>query len=194
MFYGQFLGRDLDVGIFTAPSRQVCLKCYTTTRMVSASGDLLIPHRAHVVILNLNCTTCHGKLVHWPNPKGLNRPPMVGCLTRCHDGRKAPNSCSKCHTEKAAPDSHKAPDWLPTHGQKTGLIKCGTCHGWAPDLCKACHSNKPASTHVGNWKKLHQVRARERGKGCLVCHGGKKFCLNCHDQGLFDKPMFKEGR
>ena len=60
-------------------------------------------------------------------------------------------------------------------------IDCGKCHAWTPKFCDDCHSKKPKS-HVGNWKKNHAAAAKARGeKGCLVCHGGEKFCKQCHD-------------
>ena len=38
---------------------------------------------------------------------------------------------------------------------------------------------RPAS-HAGNWKTDHAPVAKQRGDGCLVCHGGEKFCKECH--------------
>lgn len=192
VYYGAVLGQTGDPGLFTTPTKAACQKCHTAYRQVSASGDLLIPHRAHVVVLKLNCADCHQRLVHSPNPSGFNSPKMGYCLSKCHDGRKATNRCTDCHTEKATPDNHKSGNWLQVHGQKTEQINCGRCHGWAPKLCQACHTSRPR-THVGNWKKEHKGRALIRGKGCLVCHGGKKFCLKCHDEGLFAKVIYNPG-
>jgi hypothetical protein len=179
-FYSQLIFGPRQTNLLHAPDRQACQKCHTSYRQVSPAGDLLIPHRAHVVVLGINCVVCHKNLVHSPNSQGFNKPEMQTCLNLCHNGKTATNQCTKCHTQKQTPPSHKRADWLVIHSQKVGTINCGQCHGWTPDFCTQCHSKRPAS-HVGNWKQLHQFRARQLGvKGCLVCHGGEKFCKTCH--------------
>lgn len=179
-FYSQLLVGPNETNLLRAPSRRACQQCHTTYRTVSPAGDLLIPHRAHVTVINIDCAECHKNLVHSPNTQGFNAPKMTFCLTACHNGRKAKDKCTACHTQKYVPENHKRPNWLATHSQRTAEVNCGACHGWSPKLCESCHRKRPR-THVGNWRKLHQVRARERGKGCLFCHGGRKFCLKCHD-------------
>ena len=62
------------------PDRQACQKCHTSYRQVSPNGDLLIPHRAHVQVLKLDCPVCHKDLVHSVNKQGFNRPEMETCL------------------------------------------------------------------------------------------------------------------
>lgn len=178
-FYEQLILGPSQSNLLHVPTREACQDCHTAYRTVSPSGDLLIPHRAHVEVLKINCATCHRDLVHSRNNKGYNSPEMEQCMESCHDGRKATDRCLKCHTQKQVPPNHRLGNWLATHGKRTGEINCGTCHGWAPRLCEACHKKRP-STHVGNWKKLHQFRARERGKGCLFCHK-QDFCEKCHD-------------
>ncbi len=163
---------------FTKPSKQACFECHTKYRTISASGDLLIPHRAHVEVLNLECTSCHKWLVHKKNPRGLNTPIMENCL-KCHNGEQASAECKSCHTEKAYPDSHKASNWLQVHSERTKEIDCTDCHGWTPKYCQDCHSKRPLS-HAGNWKKLHSDPAKINSKHCLVCHK-EKDCLECHD-------------
>lgn len=185
-FYGQLILGPSKTNLFGAPGNEACRSCHTVYRSVSPGGDLIIPHRAHVVVLKLRCVLCHQKLVHYPNVAGYNRPRMIFCLAECHDGKKATDKCQKCHTRKQVPASHKARGWLATHGKRTGETDCGSCHGWTPRLCETCHEQRP-KTHTGNWKKLHRQRAKERRKGCLVCHGGRKFCLKCHDETLFRK-------
>jgi hypothetical protein len=179
-FYSQLIQGPSKTNLLRAPDRFACQKCHTTYRRVSPGGDLLIPHRAHVMVLNVNCVVCHKDLVHTKNARGFNRPEMQTCLAECHDGKKATNKCTKCHTRKQTPDSHSQPDWLQVHSTQKGKVNCDSCHGWAPDYCDKCHQQRPKS-HTGNWKKNHQFRAKERGKGCLFCHGGAKFCKKCHD-------------
>jgi len=177
-FYSQLFQGANSTNLLKPPTRQACQKCHTSYRSVSPGGDLLIPHRAHVEVLGLECVTCHKDLVHSVNRRGFNRPEMQTCL-QCHNGDKASDKCSDCHTQKITPPTHKQKDWLLIHGQSTQLQECGTCHAWTPTYCVKCHEKRPAS-HVGNWKKDHGPEAKKRGPGCLVCHGGEKFCKKCH--------------
>lgn len=177
-FYSQLAQGPLTTNLLRAPERDACQKCHTQYRKVAPSGDLLIPHKAHVEILRMECVACHKNLVHSMNRRGFNRPEMEGCLT-CHDGDTASNECHDCHTGKQAPSTHRAKDWLQAHGNAAETMDCGECHDWTPDYCADCHEKKPAS-HVGNWKKGHAPHAKKRGEGCLVCHGGQKFCDECH--------------
>jgi len=178
-FYSQLLVGPQSTNLLQVPDRSACQKCHTSYREVSAAGDLLIPHRAHVEVLKINCPVCHKNLVHSLNAAGYNKPEMQTCLSLCHNGVKATNQCSKCHTQKIVPPSHLAKNWLDIHPTMTTTINCAQCHAWAPNYCRECHSHRPPS-HVGNWKQLHGARATARGtKGCLFCHGAA-FCAKCH--------------
>ena len=114
-FYASMLSTARVPDVFASPSDRACLVCHSDLRTVSPDGDLRIPHRAHVSILKMHCVTCHDYLVHEKSPEGRHTPTMSGCL-RCHDGDKAKNACSACHTQKAAPATHRRPDWLAVHG------------------------------------------------------------------------------
>jgi len=178
-FYSQVLRGPDDTNLLTAPERAACQKCHTSYRSVAPSGDLLIPHRAHVEVLGMECVACHKDLVHSLNRRGFNRPEMEGCVEACHDGDTASDACSDCHTRKQTPESHSQKDWLRVHGTAAETQDCGVCHDWTPGSCAECHEKRPAS-HVGNWKSGHAASARTRGDGCVVCHGGKEFCDQCH--------------
>lgn len=177
-FYSQLAQGTKETNLLGAPSKDACQKCHTIYRTVAPSGDLLIPHRAHVDVLEMECVTCHESLVHSPNRRGFNRPEMEVCLELCHDGDKASNKCVDCHTRKHTPKSHSTADWPKVHGQMAESEDCGQCHDWTPDYCADCHAKRPTS-HVGNWKKGHAPHAKTRGDGCLVCHG-EEFCGECH--------------
>jgi hypothetical protein len=177
-FYSQLAHGPTDTNLLKAPGRAACQQCHTRYRSVSAGGDLLIPHRAHVEVLKIDCVVCHKDLVHSLNRRGYNRPEMESCLT-CHDGDKATEKCEKCHTRKQTPPTHAQTDWLEVHGKVAESKTCAVCHDWTPDYCAACHKQRPAS-HAGNWKKGHGAHAKVRGDGCKVCHGGEKFCKGCH--------------
>jgi len=177
-FYSQLLFGPSDTNLLRPPTTAACQKCHTSYREVSPDGDLLIPHRAHVEILKVECVVCHERLVHSPNTAGINRPKMSGCLKRCHDGEQATAQCTKCHTRKNAPASHAQPDWLKVHSQQAESGDCGKCHAWSPDFCAECHSRRPRS-HAGNWKTAHATRAARDSSGCRVCHT-EQFCRECH--------------
>ena len=178
-FYEQLVFGPKATNLLAVPSSAACQRCHTTYRQVSPSGDLLIPHRAHVQVLEIKCAVCHKNLVHFKNPQGFNAPVMQTCM-KCHDGKQATSDCVKCHTQKQVPERHKQADWLSVHGSMVGKIDCASCHNWTPDYCKNCHSQRPAS-HAGNFKATHKDRIAAVGKtGCLVCHDEKTFCGKCH--------------
>jgi hypothetical protein len=102
---------------FGTPTNEACLVCHNDLRSVSPKGDLKIPHRAHVTVLKMQCVQCHNYLVHEKNSAGKHSPPMSGCLG-CHNGDTAKNSCTTCHTEKAAPATHQAANWDIIHPNK----------------------------------------------------------------------------
>jgi hypothetical protein len=178
-FYSQLLQGPDDTNLLTAPERVACQKCHTSYRSVAPSGDLLIPHRAHVEVLGMECVACHTDLVHSFNRHGFNKPEMESCLEQCHDGDTASNECVDCHTRKHTPESHEQADWLQVHDAAASMEDCAECHDWTPGYCAECHEKRPAS-HVGNWKSGHAPSARVRGDGCVVCHGGEEFCDQCH--------------
>ena len=177
-FYSQLIQGPRSTNLLSVPDREACQRCHTNYRQVSPNGDLLIPHRAHVAVLKIDCPVCHKNLVHSANTKGFNSPEMATCM-KCHDGKRASDKCIKCHTRKEVPRSHLQKDWLAVHSQKTATVDCSTCHGFTQNFCADCHRRRPSS-HAGNWKKDHRVRAKENRKRCLVCHD-EKFCKTCHD-------------
>ncbi len=178
-FYSQLLFGPKATNLLSVPSTAACEKCHTIFRQVSANGDLLIPHRAHVEVLQIRCAVCHKNLVHSLNPQGFNTPVMTTCMT-CHDGKQATSECVKCHTQKEVPANHKAPNWVDIHATKVGTIDCAKCHAWTPDFCAACHKQRPAS-HAGNFKQTHPARIALLGvNSCYVCHDAQKFCKQCH--------------
>ena len=179
-FYSQLMYGPKAANLLSAPSSAACEKCHTIYRQVSPNGDLLIPHRAHVEVLEISCATCHKSLVHSANSQGFNKPEMATCLRTCHNAKQATDQCTKCHTRKEVPENHKQADWLDTHAAKMDSADCGKCHAWSPDFCSECHAKRPAS-HAGNFKQTHQVRVAARGtKGCDFCHAERTFCKECH--------------
>lgn len=179
--YTNLVGSSGRSAYYSKASNDLCFKCHTEFRDVSASGDLLIPHKKHVEMRGLACVDCHRFLVHFKNPEGKNTPSMTTCY-KCHDGVRATKACQACHTKKAIPDTHRQPDFRQVHGDmaRTQGKECAKCHGWTPGYCTECHLKRPPS-HTGiTFRTTHAEAAKVREAGCLVCHG-RTFCKNCHD-------------
>lgn len=177
-FYLRFILNSNKPRIFNKPVNTSCLECHSGTRTASPSGDLLIPHRAHVDILKMDCIDCHSWVVHRKNPEGNHRPRMITCLS-CHNGKRASNKCEDCHKKKSFPVSHRAQDWLIIHNEKTEEVDCKQCHGWIPDYCQDCHQKKPVS-HAGRWRTFHRLKVAKH-RNCETCHKDP-FCIRCHGE------------
>lgn len=162
--------------VFGVPTNEACLACHNDLRTVSPEGDLQIPHRAHVTILEMDCVECHDFLVHAESPSGGHVPEMEGCL-ECHDGDRAKDNCTACHTEKAAPASHAANDWLVVHPRDPDDPECAKCHDWSGDWCVQCHASRPKS-HATDWRATHGDRVKAH-RNCEACHDDA-FCIECH--------------
>ncbi len=178
-FYVSLVARsNPPKAIGTPPTNAACQSCHPDYRTVSPSGDLNIPHRAHVGVLKLKCVQCHGYLVHDKNPEGNNKPRMESCLT-CHDGKQAKNSCATCHTRKAVPANHRAKDWDIIHPTMQAKMDCAKCHGWTENWCAECHTRRPPS-HGKNWRSTHGAAVKTR-RNCEACHTAE-FCIKCHGE------------
>lgn len=170
--------------VFATPTSGACRVCHVDLRTVSPAGDVKIPHLQHVDQLKIDCVECHTDLIHTTNPRGTHHPTMVGCMT-CHDGKKAPNDCASCHTEKGFPLSHRSPDWVIVHPDRQKGGKCTQCHKWTANWCAQCHAKRPRS-HVANWRTVHGEQVKVR-RNCEACHEAE-FCIRCH--GVVPKLNF----
>ena len=175
-FYLSLVTRSRQPNFLKTPTNDACRSCHPDYRTVSPSGDLNIPHRAHVVVLKLQCVKCHTFLVHEKSPEGNNKPRMAACLT-CHDGKRAKNACATCHTNKAAPANHKSKDWVVAHPAMQRKLDCSKCHGWTANYCAECHTRRPRS-HGADWRKKHGLAVKTR-RNCEACHQ-PAFCIRCH--------------
>lgn len=160
------------------PPNEACLVCHSSSRRTSPSGDLLIPHKAHVSVLKMECIDCHEYLVHKKSPEGKHTPRMVRCL-KCHNGTRASNECKSCHRKKSYPANHRPKNWLIMHGQKKKEVNCAKCHGWVKDYCGDCHVKRPVS-HVARWRAFHGMRVAAN-RNCSTCHKDS-FCIKCHGE------------
>jgi len=175
-FYLSLVMPSKLIATFDKPTNAACQDCHVTLVKAAPKGDLLIPHQAHVGVLKLECIQCHAYLVHEKSPEGKHTPPMAACL-KCHDGVQAKNACVTCHTAKAAPESHKAADWVIVHPQKQAGADCAKCHGWTKDWCADCHSRRPPS-HTADWRTKHAIAVKVR-RNCEACHVASD-CIRCH--------------
>jgi len=164
--------------LFAKPTNDACSTCHLDLRTVSPAGDLNIPHRAHVTVLKMRCIQCHDYVVHQKSPEGKNSPPMAGCL-KCHDGKKAKNECSACHTDKKEPLTHRAANWLVVHPAKAEGGDCNTCHKWTEKWCSDCHAKQPRS-HAKDWRATHGEAVAKK-RNCETCHTAA-FCTRCHGE------------
>ena len=175
-FYVSIVFRSRQPNLFPKPANAACQNCHVDLRTVSPSGDLNIPHQAHVTVLKMQCITCHKYLVHETSPVGKHAPTMAACLT-CHNGKVAKNACSTCHTNKGIPESHKAANWDIIHPTMVGKINCPQCHAWTANWCAECHTRRPRS-HGADWRTKHGQRVLAH-RNCEVCHTAA-FCIRCH--------------
>jgi hypothetical protein len=177
-FYVSVVTPGRQPKLFASPTNEACQSCHIDLRTVSPSGDLAIPHRAHVGVLKMRCIRCHDHLVHTANAQGTHAPSMTTCL-KCHNGVTAKKECTACHRNKAAPESHKAKDWLVVHPTMQKRVDCTKCHAWTKNWCAQCHSRRPAS-HVKRWRTVHKVAVKTR-RNCEACHEAA-FCIRCHGE------------
>jgi len=175
-YYASFIAPSRKPTALARPTNEGCLVCHSDLRTVSPKGDLQIPHRAHITILEMDCVECHGYLVHEKSLEGKHTPPMVECMS-CHDGDSADDACTACHTSKAAPENHSAADWLVVHGAHSEDPACADCHQWRDDWCVDCHADRPRS-HSGDWRAVHGDAVSVH-RSCEACHEGS-FCIECH--------------
>ncbi len=179
-FYVSLVSRSGVPAVFGKPTNAACLSCHYDLRTISPKGDLQIPHKAHVNILKMRCVECHGYLVHEKSPEGKHTPRMADCL-RCHDGDTADNACTSCHTEKAAPATHRAANWKVVHGTDASApgAKCADCHKFTDKWCADCHSRRPQS-HTKDWRSVHGKQVAKH-RNCEACHAAS-FCVRCHGE------------
>ncbi|MCX7832345.1 MAG: NapC/NirT family cytochrome c [Actinobacteria bacterium] len=174
-----------------------CKYCHPNDVKRVLPGDLIDPHKKHeevhvegklAVMLNgtekkelefngQHCVYCHLNVVH-ADKKEDRRPQMEFCMQNCHNGKKATDECSACHTDKPLPESHKAANWYEIHGAMAKKEDCRKCHAYTENFCQECHKNRPKS-HDKSWKSTHKFKAKADRQNCYACHKDE-YCLNCH--------------
>lgn len=182
------------------PADRACRRCHSEKKEYTLKGDLKMSHLEHSKIIakeplrgliegdprklvkleGASCVYCHFNVVHAPTEHD-RRPQMEFCMDNCHDGKKATEKCSDCHTKKGVPSSHLEADWLNVHGARSTdpQEKCESCHKWRPtNFCRDCHKQRPKS-HTATWRTFHQDKVKMDRESCRACHQDK-YCMKCH--------------
>lgn len=106
----------------TFVSNDVCAQCHTTNREITVTQGDIVPHQIHAT-KGVDCIDCHKSISHFNVSDRLiaakvtntnkfsmqdalklrdtKSVEMATCL-RCHNGAKATNKCSACHTDNPA--------------------------------------------------------------------------------------------
>jgi len=179
-----------------------CIQCHDmTTRKVTPSGDLIIPHDKHIQA-GVSCTLCHTGVAHgniaekqvtfrsdyakWDDTIGKSimsdvkniRPDMDVCMN-CHKLRKAPLNCSACHTGSMVPSNHKEEAF------KTGAH--GTLAAKDIKACDDCHSymsKDPVEVSAGSSSAFQKFVDKGSGKPTTISASDyaktNTFCKDCH--------------
>jgi nitrate/TMAO reductase-like tetraheme cytochrome c subunit len=192
---------------YTAPIRMPdqiqdtsCEKCHNiSTRDVTPTGDLIIPHDKHKNE-GIKCTQCHQGVAHgkiadrkmtyqsdygkWDDLLGrtvMSEPkyikPDMGTCMECHELRKAPLDCGACHTTGMVPESHQRNEFkFQSHGSQArqDIESCHKCHEYM--------SNEEIRGYekVSIVSKLLDPNVSKKEKDELDYARDNTFCLDCH--------------
>lgn len=178
-----------------------CQKCHDMDkRVVSPTGDLVIPHAKHNE-KGVKCVSCHSGVAHgkiaernvtfssdydkWDKKMGVRymsdlkytRPPMEKCMT-CHTARKVTLECLACHTTGMLPENHKNKTEFVNnvHGPEAykKLEECNECHKWMSENKITLFDKKPAHIeYLSDDSTDKEIKAFEYIKE-------NTFCRDCH--------------
>ncbi len=179
-----------------------CKHCHTEARIITPSGDLLIPHRLHLE-QNIACGNCHpgaghlsGEVAAAKGTVAAKYPTQVMALClKCHYRNKGKLNCSACHFRPSVTLAHRQPDWGNTHGWSAfkELSECNACHGYTLFLDEK-RSDTAAQTLASPadycrdnvfCADCHQKRPPSHGKSFAHDHAAwvtdsEDDCLVCH--------------
>ena len=161
-----------------ASDRAACQKCHTNYRQVSPSGDLLIPHRAHVAVLKMNCVACHKDLVHSANREASTAPRWrrASQVPRRRHGDQPVHRLPHPQADSREPHAEGLAGGPRRRPRPRTAARVTTGH--PTTATTATRSVRRPTSATG--RRTTGLHAKQRGEGCLVCHGGEKFCKECH--------------
>jgi hypothetical protein len=164
------------------PTMTECAGCHVNpaslrTGPPPAPGDgfriASFDHRAHTAASSLTaCSSCHD------TPAGdVPRPSMLGCQTRCHDGKKAFSAtgthCTICHKASApAPATRNDQRFLHAeHARRNVQIDdCGACHVSDADGVLAVPLSRKDHVPCSNAGCHQNEYLARQPRICGVCH------------------------
>lgn len=66
-------------------------------RIYRVPEDVYFSHRRHVVLGNIECSTCHGKIGESSKPPSKSVEMTMKECMKCHEEKEADNDCIACH-------------------------------------------------------------------------------------------------
>ncbi|WP_413307116.1 NapC/NirT family cytochrome c [Bacillus sp. 1P10SD] len=180
-----------------------CEKCHNMkTTIVTASGDLIIPHNKHLKD-DIKCVQCHSGVAHgkvadrnatfktdyakWNSTLGkqmmsdlsFTQPTMDECI-QCHKTRNVSTDCETCHSTGMKPESHNDPNFLKgNHGKlaEKDIKECNSCHQYMSENPIKDFQEKTASQELINKSSaesaLTAATYAKKNTFCQECHSKK---------------------
>jgi nitrate/TMAO reductase-like tetraheme cytochrome c subunit len=181
---------------------EACERCHNiTSREVTPSGDIIIPHDKHQEE-GIECVQCHSGTAHgeisdrkvtyksdyekWNEKLGASlmsdkkyiSPKMETCMD-CHKVRKAPMECTACHESSMIPDNHQSETFkVGDHGkiQSADLKTCDKCHSYMSE------PNDLFKEDANYTKYLNQDESNSNSVTVSEYAKTNTFCKDCHGQ------------
>lgn len=148
-----------------------CLRCHqviAATTVTTATG-LRISHK-EILAQGYTCSDCHHDIGH--TKTGTLTAGMGQCMS-CHNGVRAPKSCTTCHTTGSpitvASAATKAASLFDYGTVRVANQDCARCHG-AEKECIACHG----------LVLPHSAAFVYGGHARVAAFSGKQMCFKCH--------------
>ena len=137
------------------------------------------------------CVKCHGDIAQSTNLNRRFNPEMSSCMD-CHELTENIDDCYVCHkaNQDLKPENHDQM-WAKNHGvfHSSNAENCKTCH--TENYCIECHQgdNLFAESHPPDFILTHSMSFLSKEKNCFTCHQDRNFCVECHTEVNFVKPI-----
>jgi Cytochrome c7 and related cytochrome c len=155
-------------------SNGACLSCHEHVKASVVLARGIRMRHSDVLGVGYRCTDCHNTAGHGNAVRRVRAPRMSQCI-QCHDGTKAANDCSVCHSRDIGVAARN-----PTEGYVKVDIKtdgCRGCHSMAP--CIQCHGIElpHSQAFIAGY---HGRKALLEPNVCVKCHA-LSVCRKCHE-------------
>lgn len=180
-----------------------CLQCHSKTKLVKATGDLIVNHPGHILKDGIPCITCHAGISHGKiAARGLNTAanrdnftvanakkimaeqdvmPNMGTCIDCHDKVNKGQQPWK-DADYVLPPINQTTNSAAQNEQTQQLIleaigKKNTKNLKISMSCKTCHKivNIPKVHNNPDWQVNHGTEALKDLNTCLTCHQDSKW-------------------